>query len=396
MALRVDAGRRDLGGRRLAHSALSPGSPEHGPYAAARRSDHSGLSGSARGRREGELEDAARVLEPVAEELAQLAHPVAHGLRVHEQLGGDRVAAAVVQQPGPQRLGELLGARRRAAPSGASTRARRSAAPRGRRSAPARRGAPRCRCRRPQRAGPAAARSYDARTSSHGRAGPGDRAAARERPEQRPAPAAVGVRDEQQHHAVAVRRRGGGSVDCEGLAGERVEHRAHLRLRHDHRGQRLGRRPVGALGGGLDRLGRRRRRAGARPAARAAAGGPGRWWPARRCGRRRSRPRARRCRRRPARRTGPACRRRRRCAPRSRTSPARRPGRRCGTPRAARRPTVRCAPRPGRAGRRRRRPGRWASGPPRSGRAASEMKPPRASCTALRMVSPIGPLSASA
>ncbi len=45
----------------------------------------------------------------VAVQVAQLAHAVAHRLRVHEQLGGDVLAAAVVQQPGAQGVGELLG-----------------------------------------------------------------------------------------------------------------------------------------------------------------------------------------------------------------------------------------------------------------------------------------------
>ena len=40
------------------------------------------------------------VLEAVPEELTQLAHPVAHGLGVHVQLGGDRVTASLVQEPG--------------------------------------------------------------------------------------------------------------------------------------------------------------------------------------------------------------------------------------------------------------------------------------------------------
>ena len=54
---------------------------------------------------DGGLEDETVVLEAVhAEDLAELAHPVTDGLGVHEQLGGDGVAAAVVEQPRAQRL----------------------------------------------------------------------------------------------------------------------------------------------------------------------------------------------------------------------------------------------------------------------------------------------------
>ena len=42
-------------------------------------------------------------------ELAQLAHPIAHGLRVHEQRGGGLVAPALVQQPRAQGAGQLVG-----------------------------------------------------------------------------------------------------------------------------------------------------------------------------------------------------------------------------------------------------------------------------------------------
>ena len=61
--------------------------------------------------------------------------------------------------------------------------------------------------------------------------------------------------------------------------------------------------------------------------------------------------------------------RRPRCAPPSPTSPARRPARRSGTPPAARRPTGRCGPRRGRAGRRPRPPARPGCGGPRRGSA---------------------------
>ena len=69
--------------------------------------------GSARGQAQAddELEDAVGVGEVGAVQLAQLGHPVAHGLRVHVQVGGDVLAAALVQQPGAQRLGEPFGSR---------------------------------------------------------------------------------------------------------------------------------------------------------------------------------------------------------------------------------------------------------------------------------------------
>ena len=47
--------------------------------------------------------------KPVAVELAQLGHPVPHRLSVHEQIGGDRVALTLVQQPRTQGLGQPVG-----------------------------------------------------------------------------------------------------------------------------------------------------------------------------------------------------------------------------------------------------------------------------------------------
>ncbi len=86
-------------------STRSPGSSWTGPT---RTSCSWPAPGERLGQGQRELQDRPRVLQAVAVELAQLAHPVPHGLRVHEQLGGHRVAPAVVQQPGAQRLGELL------------------------------------------------------------------------------------------------------------------------------------------------------------------------------------------------------------------------------------------------------------------------------------------------
>src|SRR3712207_7001672 len=71
------------------------------PYTTLFRSGPDQPMGS--GEREGETEDPGRVLELVAVQLAQLLQPVAHRLRVHEELGGHLLAAAVVQQPGAER-----------------------------------------------------------------------------------------------------------------------------------------------------------------------------------------------------------------------------------------------------------------------------------------------------
>ena len=57
------------------------------------------------------LEHELRVLEPVAVQVAQLPDAVAHRLRVDEQLLGDGVAAALVEHPRAQRVGELVGGR---------------------------------------------------------------------------------------------------------------------------------------------------------------------------------------------------------------------------------------------------------------------------------------------
>ena len=176
---------------------------------------------------------------------------------------------------------------------------------------------------------------------------PGERLVAGEGAQQRGPPVAVGVGDQQQRPVVELGRVG----DGERGRRDAVQHRAHLGLGHDHRGQGRGRLPVGALGGGddlvdggvpeqvvrdaleqplpdpagggelvgvarhrgrgllvdvgEDELGEVGEHVGAEPCA-----GP-RWWRAR----------------------------------------ARPPARRSGTPRAARRSCGRCVPRPGRAGR---------------------------------------------
>jgi len=54
------------------------------------------------GQGERQPQDALRVIETIAEELAKLAHPVPDGLCVHEQVVGDQLAAPVVKQPGAQ------------------------------------------------------------------------------------------------------------------------------------------------------------------------------------------------------------------------------------------------------------------------------------------------------
>ena len=236
------------------------------------------------------------------------------------------------------------------------------------------------------------ARSYDARTCSHGRAGPAmhPRAVSEASSPARRRPWASGTSSSVESSGM--------SAPVDGLEhhpGQRTAHGPRLRLRHDHRRQRAS---AASTRPGRPPPGRARsatRRAGRRPAVRGAARGRGRSWPARRCGRRRSRPTARRCRRTPAPRSPragrPGCRRPRR-AP---TSPARPPGPRCGRRTAARRWSVRCAPRRGRAGRRPPWPAPSAcpgSAPRRP--PASERKPPSASCTALPMISPMPPLSA--
>src|SRR5882724_11628112 len=67
-------------------------------------------SGGAEGDTEGE--HGGGIVELVPIQLAQLPHPVSNGLRVDEQGGGDVSAPALMQQPGAQCLGQLLGARR--------------------------------------------------------------------------------------------------------------------------------------------------------------------------------------------------------------------------------------------------------------------------------------------
>jgi hypothetical protein len=54
-----------------------------------------------------------RFVQGVAEHVMELAHAIAHGLRVHVQLGGDRLAVAEMTQPAGQRFGEPLAHRRR-------------------------------------------------------------------------------------------------------------------------------------------------------------------------------------------------------------------------------------------------------------------------------------------
>ena len=288
------------------------------------------------------------VVEAVAVQLAELAHPVADGLGVHEQLGGDVLAAAVVEQPGAEGVGELLGH------GGAQVGHRRQ---RPRPQVGERLGvggehqpgqvvlgvAGEAVGVRPQR--PVVRRPHlQPRTRRAG-----DAPARGEGGEQSRPPATVSVGDEQQRGVVGHV----GPVD--GL--------------EDHPGQRAADRPAPAPPARSPRSacsaastrpgrpppGRARpvtRRAGRRPAVRAAARAPGRSWPARRCARPRSRPTARRCRRTPAPRSPragrPGCRQRRR-APTSRATP---PGPRCGRRTAARRWSARCAPRHGRAGRR--------------------------------------------
>ena len=58
--------------------------------------------------RQQQVENHRRIVEPVAVQVADLTHAVAHGLRVHVQLGGHGITAALVKQPGPQRLLESL------------------------------------------------------------------------------------------------------------------------------------------------------------------------------------------------------------------------------------------------------------------------------------------------
>ena len=122
------------------------------------------------------LQHHLRVVEPVAVQVAQLPHPVPHGLRVDVEVGGDVVPPALVQQPGAQRLPEpLCGGR----PGLAAARGRGCADRRARRGphrAPRRPGGPRCpageRVQGGTRSTTRAARRYDARAASHGRGRP--------------------------------------------------------------------------------------------------------------------------------------------------------------------------------------------------------------------------------
>ena len=215
------------------------------------------------------------------------------------------------------------------------------------------------------------ARSSEALASSQGRAGPATASRPSSVRSSAPRRASVRVGHQQQPALLDVGRLG----HRDRRAGQRDQHRTHLRVGDQHRGQGRGRLPLGAAGGRRPRSRRGRRSAAGGPAAPAAAGAPGPWWPARRCARRRWRRTARRCRRRPARRSRPASPRPSLPAPRSSTSPATRPGPRSGRPRAARRWCVRCAPRPGPAGRRPPPRGRWAC----AGRRRADRRPGRGS-----------------
>ena len=53
-----------------------------------------------------EAQHLLRVGEGVAVALTDLGHPIANGLRVHVQLGGDGIATPLVEQPGAQGVGE--------------------------------------------------------------------------------------------------------------------------------------------------------------------------------------------------------------------------------------------------------------------------------------------------
>ena len=248
---------------------------------------------------------AARVLEAVAEDLTELAHPVAHGLGVHEQLGGDGVAAAVVQQPGPQGLGELLArSSRGASPAGRGPAPAGRRTHSGRRSARARRGAPRCR-------GPGPRRSNAQGPVVRTRAPP-----ATDGPDRPPLP--LRQRPEQCGRRRGRGRSGRAAARASPLATSSVAWRVSAETAASTRAPAPpARRPRSACAAassparsaaaastasGGDAVER-----GAGQGARAAAGGRDRWSRARRCARPGWRRRARRCRRRPARRTAPAC-----------------------------------------------------------------------------------------
>ena len=130
--------------------------------------------------RQQQVENRRRVVEPVAVQVADLTHAVAHGLRVHVQLGGHGVTAALVQQPGQETSPEVArGWQAGGRPAGASAAARRSSRASGsaRTISSARWSAAVHRVvagSGPQStiAAVRAARSYDERTSDHGRGGP--------------------------------------------------------------------------------------------------------------------------------------------------------------------------------------------------------------------------------
>ena len=171
-------------------------------------------------------------------------------------------------------------------------------APRGRRSAPAGPGAPRCRRTRPS-ACARSARSYDARTCSHGRAGPAMHPRS-------PAPRAARRAGGRGRRGPGAAPRVGHVVAVDGLQGharDRAEHRPRLRLGDDHRGQGGRWRPARRARPPRHVVGRRAVEQVAaepfeQPLAHPAAASP-----ARRCGRPRWPRTARRCRRTPARRS---------------------------------------------------------------------------------------------
>ena len=213
--------------------------------------DHASHLTSAQG--DGELEDGVGVVEGVAVEVAELVHPVPHGLRVHEQRGGDVLAAAVVEQPGAEGVGELLGHGR--AQVGEGRQRPRAQVGEGLRVGGQHQpgqvvlgvagetvgvGAERAVVRRPH---------LEPRTR-----GPGDAPARGQRGEQPGPPPAVGVGHEEQRRVV----RHVAPVDgLEHHAGQGAAYGPRLRLRHDHGRQRGRRRPLGAVGRLLHVLGRR-------------------------------------------------------------------------------------------------------------------------------------------
>ena len=60
------------------------------------------VSSAPRAQHELEVEPGVRVVQRVPEELPQASHPVAHCLRMHAQLRGDRRALTPMREPGEQ------------------------------------------------------------------------------------------------------------------------------------------------------------------------------------------------------------------------------------------------------------------------------------------------------